>query len=121
MYNDNNERSINIVMNDEIKSLSLIKLQGWIPLNLCSTSSGDFLVTMITDDKKQSKVVRYFGSTDSGEPTPDWASSPSPRKKTKDKQPVTNKQFSLQHFAISYTVYYSVPKNPKIYSTCLTK
>ena len=66
MYTDYNERSINIVKKkDEYKEIQpLIKLQGWLPLNLCSTSSGDLLVTMITDDQKQSKVVRYSGSTE---------------------------------------------------------
>lgn len=61
-YNDSDECSINVVSNTQIKPL--IVLQGWRPLGLCSTSSGNLLVIMDSDDKKQSKVVRYSGSTE---------------------------------------------------------
>ena len=60
VYTDYNDSSINIVQNAQIQPL--IRLQDWRPLYLCSTSYGDLLVTMISDDKKQSKVVRYYGS-----------------------------------------------------------
>ena len=62
VFTDNIERSINIVKNTEIQSL--IRLCGWKPLNLCSTSSRDILVIMIrrTRNSKQSKIVLYAGS-----------------------------------------------------------
>nr|XP_022288519.1 uncharacterized protein LOC111100728 [Crassostrea virginica] len=61
MYSDHNTKTVYRVKNDQTEAI--IRLKGWTPFNLCVTSSGDLLVTMYTDDKTQSKVVRYSGST----------------------------------------------------------
>uniref|UniRef100_A0A8B8B7F9 Uncharacterized protein LOC111107657 n=1 Tax=Crassostrea virginica TaxID=6565 RepID=A0A8B8B7F9_CRAVI len=61
VYADWDDRSINLVRRTQIQTL--ITLQGWRPRGLCSTSSGDLLVIMRSDDEKQTKVVRYSGST----------------------------------------------------------
>lgn len=53
---------MNIVKKKQIQTV--IKLHAWTPLNVCSTSVGGILVVMIKDDCKQSKVLRYFGSTE---------------------------------------------------------
>ena len=62
VYADPGDRSINLVSGTQI--YTLITLQGWIPLYLCGTFSGDLLVIMTSDDEKQTKVVRYSGSTE---------------------------------------------------------
>ncbi|XP_078340463.1 uncharacterized protein LOC111107942 [Crassostrea virginica] len=61
VYTDYWDRSINLVRGKQIQRL--ITLRGWGPRGLCSTVSGDLLVTMTSDDDNQSKVVRYSDST----------------------------------------------------------
>nr|XP_022299147.1 uncharacterized protein LOC111107981 [Crassostrea virginica] len=61
LYCDLKTRTVYKVKNDQTEEI--IVLQGWKPNNLCVTSSGDLLVTMYSDDRTQSKVVRYSGST----------------------------------------------------------
>eukprot|EP00105_Crassostrea_gigas_P029717 XP_011451737.1 PREDICTED: uncharacterized protein LOC105345322 [Crassostrea gigas] len=62
LYSDRGTKTVNKVKNGQTKEL--IKLQGWVPRQLCVTSTGDLLVTMFSDNATQSKVVRYLGSTE---------------------------------------------------------
>ncbi|XP_062575715.1 uncharacterized protein LOC134237602 [Saccostrea cucullata] len=62
VYTDDYYKTVNIVKNEKIEEM--IRIQNWNPLGVCSTSSGDLLVIMVSDDNKQTKVVRYSGSTE---------------------------------------------------------
>ncbi|XP_062622241.1 uncharacterized protein LOC134283778 [Saccostrea cucullata] len=62
VYTDPNARTVDIVYNNQIQEV--IRLRDWTPHYVCNISYGDFLVTMVSDDGEQSKVVRYSGSTE---------------------------------------------------------
>ncbi|XP_055999600.1 uncharacterized protein LOC125655527 [Ostrea edulis] len=62
VYSDWATKTVNKVKSGQTEDV--IRLQGWKPGNLCVTSSSDLLVTMYSDDKTQSKVVRYSSSTE---------------------------------------------------------
>nr|XP_022290111.1 uncharacterized protein LOC111101798 [Crassostrea virginica] len=61
VYSDGSTGTLYKVKNDQTEEI--IRLQGWTPTNLCATSSGDLLVTMLSNDFTKSKIVRYSGST----------------------------------------------------------
>lgn len=62
LYSDWKLGTINKVVNGQIEEI--IKIRGWIPGNLCVTSSGNLLVVLCDGDKTQNKVVRYSGSVE---------------------------------------------------------
>lgn len=61
VYTDYDDRTVYVVRNMHIETL--IKLRGWKPRALCSTSSDDLLVIMDDDNGKHTKIIRYSGST----------------------------------------------------------
>lgn len=62
VYTDENDRTVNPVNNSQIETL--IKTNEWTPSNVCNTFTGDFLILLYNDDSKQTKVVRYSGSSE---------------------------------------------------------
>lgn len=62
LYTDYEDKAVNILKDTQIEEV--IRLELWIPRNVCSTSCDDILVIMVSYDYKQSKVVRYSGKMD---------------------------------------------------------
>jgi DNA-binding beta-propeller fold protein YncE len=62
VYVDCNTKTVNLVKKKKIQEV--VSFQEWMPLYVCSTTSGDLLVTMRSNDKKQFKVVRYTEFTE---------------------------------------------------------
>jgi hypothetical protein len=56
------DETVKLVKNKQTRTV--ITLQGWCLISICCTASNDLLVTMISDDYSQSKIVRYSGSTE---------------------------------------------------------
>ncbi|XP_061168332.1 uncharacterized protein LOC133177279 [Saccostrea echinata] len=65
VYSDycRSDRTVNILKNEEKEEVIRLQ-QNWRSDSICSTSSGDLLVVMRSDDDKQTKVVRHSGSTE---------------------------------------------------------
>ncbi|XP_048764863.2 E3 ubiquitin-protein ligase TRIM71-like [Ostrea edulis] len=62
VYTDIYNKTVNLVKDKHIQTI--VKLKEWRPYSVCSVPSTDILVVMSSVDRKQSKVVRYSGSTD---------------------------------------------------------
>lgn len=62
LYTDYIDSCVNLVNGKTIQQL--IKLDGWSPHGVCCTDSDEPLVSMRSDDNKQTKAVRYSGSTE---------------------------------------------------------
>lgn len=59
LYTEIFDRTINLMADKKVHQV--IKLQGWIPLFHCSTSTDGLLVTMYCAVSKRTKIVRYHG------------------------------------------------------------
>ncbi|XP_034305428.2 uncharacterized protein [Magallana gigas] len=59
VYTDIDDRTVNIVKNTQIQTV--IRLQKWKPLYICTSSTGDLLVIMKSVGDEPTKVVRYSG------------------------------------------------------------
>lgn len=62
VHTDPTSGTVIILKNTQINEVT--RLRGWRPHGVWSTASGDLPVIMHKDDDEQTKVVRYFGSTE---------------------------------------------------------
>jgi hypothetical protein len=60
IYSDRYNKTVNIVRQGKIETL-ITTPQGWHPVGLCCTRSGDILVSMRTTDESHYKIVCYQG------------------------------------------------------------
>jgi hypothetical protein len=60
VYTDYKNKTVNRAKDKQIQTI--ISSQRWGPRYICSTASDDLLVIMVSDDRKETKVVRYSGS-----------------------------------------------------------
>lgn len=59
VYLDFTNRTVNIVMKTQVHVDEIIRLNEWMPLDVCSTFPGDLLVIMVIGNYHQTNVVRY--------------------------------------------------------------
>lgn len=82
IYIDFKDKTVNLVKKSRVQKVSrplrykkkdtqeiheIIRLNKWKPLRVCTTSSGDFLITMTCDEKQETKLMRYSGCTEKQE------------------------------------------------------
>ncbi|XP_061186841.1 uncharacterized protein LOC133194964 [Saccostrea echinata] len=60
-YISYDDGTLKILQNN--KTENVVRLENWRPHSICCTSSDDLLVIMDSDDRKQTKLVRYSGCT----------------------------------------------------------
>lgn len=60
VYSDWKSQTVNKVADGSIEEI--LRLQGWIPFNLCFSSSGALLVVFYNEEKTKSKVVCHFSN-----------------------------------------------------------
>eukprot|EP00105_Crassostrea_gigas_P032923 XP_011456127.1 PREDICTED: uncharacterized protein LOC105348425 isoform X1 [Crassostrea gigas] len=62
VYVDYRKGTVNIIKGTPTSDQVIIRRNKWKPRNVCTTSSGDFLVVMVSDDDYKSQIVRFSDS-----------------------------------------------------------
>ena len=62
VFVDCSDRSINLVRDTHVQTLN--KLGGWRPIGVCSTTTRDILVSMVSDNGEETRIVRFSGSAE---------------------------------------------------------